>query len=494
MSESFASLFEAEAKQSPKRGQVRSYRTGEPVEGLVVSIGKDAVFVALDGKQEGFLESNEVTDADGNLTLKVGDVVRAMIVDAGRDGAPIKLGKSAPKGRGADGLISAKEAGLAVEGLVTGVNKGGLEVTVDGVRAFCPARAADNKFVGDLNGFVGQKLQFLVTQVKDGGREVVLSRRAVLDREAAEARAKIQDKLVVGAVLRGNVTSLRDFGAFVDLGGLEALLPASELSHDRSVRPADVVKIGDAIDVQILKIEPDEKRQGQQKITLSLKALAQDPWETAAEAFAEGSIKQGRVMRLTAFGAFVQLAGGIDGLLHISELSGELDEAGKMKLPVVGDQVSVRVLKVDVAQRRIALAPSDAPVRAPGTRGASAPAASLRQGAIVKGKVSGVERFGVFVQIEGNQGRGLLPAQELLKTRAGDLHKLFPVGMDITAKIVALDGSGKIRLSIEQMKADEERASFEDFRAKESARGGGMGALGQKLAKAGLLAGAKKGK
>ena len=496
-SDSFAAMFESEEKTRPKRGTGRGYNVGQPVEGVVVRIGRDAVFIELDGKSEGYLEDTELKDADGKLTVAVGDVVRAVVVSRSADDGVIRLGKSSPKGQGAEGLMRAKESGLAVEGVVSGVNKGGLEVVVDGQRAFCPARAVDVRFVSDLNEYVGQKLRFVVTSVKEGGREVTLSRRAVLEQEASEARAKIQDKLVAGAVLKGRVVSTREFGAFVDLGGVEGLLPASELSHDRQLRPDDVVKIGDEIDVQILRIEPDDKRQGQQKITLSLKALAGDPWDSVVTKLPDGSVHEGRVVRLAPFGAFVQLAPGLDGLLHVSELSGEATKEGGPPLPKVGDTISVRVLKVDREQHRIALAPSDAPLRAPGAGGgrpARGPSGGgLAQGAIVTGKVSRIEPFGVFIQIDGHNARGLLPASELQKLKGGDLHKSFPIGTELRSKVVAVDAAGKIRLSITAMKDDEERASFEDYRAKEHDRAGGaMGALGQKLAKAGLLNKGKK--
>ncbi|MBI2388183.1 MAG: S1 RNA-binding domain-containing protein [Deltaproteobacteria bacterium] len=473
-SESFAALFEAESKNKPRRAAGRGYSPGEVVEGTVVRVGKDAVFLDLDGKREGYIEITEVRDeSSGEVTVAIGDIVRATVINAGDGDGAVRLGKSMPKGRGAEGLQAAKDAQLPVEGTVTGVNKGGLEVTVDNVRCFCPARAVDTRFVQDLNVWIGQKLKFLVTQVS--GRDVVLSRRAFLEREADEARAKMGHKLVPGAVLEGVVTSTREFGAFIDLGGVEALLPASELSHDRSLRPADVVKPGETIRVQVLEVSQDDKRPGQQKITLSLKALAGDPWETTAKELTEGSIRDGRVVRVQPFGAFVQLAPGLDGLLHVSELTGE---EGQTKLPQVGDMVSVRVIKVDLAQRRIALGPSDRQPRA--VRAAS----TLVQGAVVKGKVSAVEKFGVFVQIEGGVGRGLIPAGELEK-RGGDFSKQFPVGTEVQAKIVAIDAAGKIRLSLSAAKADEERATFEDYRAKENERArGGIGSLGAKLQQA----------
>jgi small subunit ribosomal protein S1 len=464
MGESFAALFEAEAKNKPRKGAGRGYQTGESVEGTVVRVGRDAVFLALDGKQEGYIESIELAGE----TVNVGDVLRAVVVKAGEDS--IRLGRVAPKGRGTEGLAQARDAGLPVEGVVSGVNKGGLEVTVDGVRAFCPARQVDKGFVADLNTFVGQKLEFLVTKVDN--RDVVLSRRALLDRKADEAREKLAGKLVAGAVLEGRVSSIRDFGAFIDLGGVEGLLPGSELSHDRSLKPADVVKVGDAVTVQVIKVDSgDDKKQ---KITLSLKAMSGDPWESLAKDLAEGSVREGRVVRTAQFGAFVQLAPGLDGLLHVSELSGELDAQGQPKLPAVGDAISVRILKVDLEQRRIALAPSDAKPRAQRL-------AALAQGAIVTGKVSAVEKFGVFVQIDGQNARGLLPAAEIEK-RGGDLHKQYPVGTAVRAKVVAIDGAGKIRLSVTAADQQDERNTFEDYRARENERSkSNVGSLGAKL-------------
>ncbi|MBL8720553.1 MAG: S1 RNA-binding domain-containing protein [Myxococcales bacterium] len=485
--DSFAALFEAEAKSKPTR--TRGYSPGQSVQGTVVRVGKDAVFVTLDGKREGYLDLFELKERPA-----VGDVLRAVVIAAEGDSA-VKLGTVAPKGRGAEGLVQAMEGGLPVEGLVSGMNKGGLEVTVDGVRAFCPAKQVDVRFA-ELAQFIGQKLSFLVTQVKEGGREVVLSRRALLEREAEGLRAQLEGKLVPGTTLPGRVVSLRDFGAFVDLGGVEALLPASELSHDRGVKPEDVVKIGDAVDVQVLRVEDDPKRPGHKKITLSLKALSQSPWENVT--IPVGEIREGKVVRHAAFGAFVQLAPGLDGLLHASEVGD--------KLPAVGEVLRVKVLEVDPDRHRISLGLEGSVTKAERT----AAIARLSVGDVVNGKVSNVERFGVFLDL-GHRQRGLLPASEIDK-RGGDAHKQFPIGTEVKAKIVAIDGAGKVRLSLTALEADEERNRFDDFRAQAGAQGvgatpaataakksgqgqkgqkpsapAGLGSLGQKLAAAGLL-------
>lgn len=482
-SESFAALFEAEAKSKPTRA--RGYSPGQPVQGTVVRVGKDAVFLSLDGKREGWIDLFELKERPA-----VGDVLKAVVVSSEGDSA-VKLGVVAPKGRGAEGLLQALEGGLPVEGLVTGMNKGGLEVTVDGVRAFCPAKQVDVRFA-ELAPFVGQRLSFLVTQVKDGGREVVVSRRALLEREAEGLRAQLEGKLVPGATLPGRVVSLRDFGAFVDLGGVEGLLPASELSHDRGVKPEDVVKVGDALDVQVLRVEDDPKKPGHKKITLSLKALARSPWEDlASTGLAVGDIREGKVVRHAAFGAFVQLAPGLDGLLHASEAEGG-------KLPGVGDVLRVKILELDPSRQRLSLGLEGSVTKAERT----AAAARLSVGDVVTGKVSNVERFGVFLDL-GHRQRGLLPASEVDK-RGGDLHKQFPIGAELRAKIVAIDAAGKIRLSLTALEADEERMRYDDFKAQVGAKpaapaqpkGGkapgksapsGLGSLGQKLAAAGLL-------
>jgi small subunit ribosomal protein S1 len=459
--DSFAAMFEAEAAQPTRKKRVR---VGDRVEAVVVQVGRDAVFVELGDKQQAFLETAELREDDGTVPFAVGDVVRAHVVEVDESKSIIRLGKSMGKPGSTAAIEQAKESGVAVEGKVTGVNKGGLEVDLGGTRAFCPMSQVDAGFVEDPKNFIGQTLRFVVTEVKDGGKNVVLSRRALIERERGESAAKVMDKIVAGAVLRGTVTSTRDFGAFVDLGGVEGLIPRSEIAHDRSVAVADALKAGDGVEVQVREVkdgEPDKRGRVQKKITLSLKALAADPW--ADTDVAMGRVYKGTIVRSTEFGRFVRLAPGIEGLLHVSELSKSTKADEGEELLVV-----VKKLERDAKKIGLALAPDDAQA---GTIVTTASGPDVKVGGVVTGVVERIETYGIFVQIEGTKGRsgrGLVPNAELGVPRGTDLRKAFPEGTKVTAKVLET-GDGKLRLSIKGAKDAEERADFEAARGKGAA-------------------------
>lgn len=455
--DSFAAMFEREA--APKKAN-RSYRVGDRVEAVVVRIGRDAVFVELDGKQQAFLEAAELRDPDGTITVTEGEVVRAHVVEVDPRQGIVRLGRTL--GRGANAVMQAKESGVAIEGKVTGVNKGGLEVDLGGARAFCPISQVDTRRVEDAEAkaLIGQTLRFVVTDVRDEGRNVVVSRRALLEREASENASRTMADVRPGAVLRGTVTSVRDFGAFVDLGGVEGLVPRSEIAHDRSVAVSDALKAGDSVEVQVREIkdaEPGAKGPAK-KITLSLKALMADPWEGLD--VAPGRVLAGTVTRTTEFGRFVRLAPGVEGLLHVSEL-------GKSFQADEGQEIRVVVKKIDRDAKKISLAPAPDGAEVGSTLATS----EVRVGAIVRGKVERHETYGIFVQLEGTKGRagrGLVPSAELGVPRGTDLRKAFPEGSEVTAKVLET-GEGRLRLSIKGAKADEERADFEQARGKANA-------------------------
>lgn len=455
--DSFAAMFEREA--APKKAN-RSYRVGDRVEAVVVRIGRDAVFVELDGKQQAFLEAAELRDPDGTITVTEGEVVRAHVVEVDPRQGIVRLGRTL--GRGANAVMQAKESGVAIEGKVTGVNKGGLEVDLGGARAFCPISQVDTRRVEDAEAkaLIGQTLRFVVTDVRDEGRNVVVSRRALLEREASENASRTMADVRPGAVLRGTVTSVRDFGAFVDLGGVEGLVPRSEIAHDRSVAVSDALKAGDSVEVQVREIkdaEPGAKGPAK-KITLSLKALMADPWEGLD--VAPGRVLAGTVTRTTEFGRFVRLAPGVEGLLHVSEL-------GKSFQADEGQEIRVVVKKIDRDAKKISLAPAPDGAEVGSTLATS----EVRVGAIVRGKVERHETYGIFVQLEGTKGRagrGLVPSAELGVPRGTDLRKAFPDGSEVTAKVLET-GEGRLRLSIKGAKADEERADFEQARGKANA-------------------------
>jgi small subunit ribosomal protein S1 len=345
--EDFAAMLAESERDAPKAK--KRPRVGDQVTGKVISVGKDAVFVDVGGKAEGVLERAQVSDPEGKLLVKIGDVIEARVVaDAG--GAltlRVKLGRG-PEARGE--LEQAQELGIPVEGLVTEVVKGGVSVDVAGVRGFCPASQIDVRFVDDLATYVGQKLLFRITRYEP--RNLVLSRRALLEEDNAKRAIETRKKLEPGAVLRGKVVGFKPFGAFIDLGGIEGMLHVSELGYARVDKPEDMLSLGQEVDVAVLKIEPGEKGD---RISLSLKALANDPWRDMAATLVEGTRLKGKITRLQPFGAFVEIEPGVEGLVHISELGAGRRINHPKEVVAVAQEVEAVVLSIDHERHRIGL-------------------------------------------------------------------------------------------------------------------------------------------
>jgi small subunit ribosomal protein S1 len=366
--EDFAAMF-AESERAEK-GRPRARRDqpkpGDRVRGKIVSMGREAVFVELEGGGEGMLDPADLLGPDGTMGAAVGEAVDAIVVENPGFGRAMVLRRGL--GRGGDvraDLAQAAAAGIPVEGTVTAVIKGGVEVNVAGLRAFCPISQLDLRHVDDATAFVGQKLSFRLTRYEDDrrGPNLVLSRRALLEDEARARGAETRAKLTVGAVLPGVVTALKDFGAFVDLGGVEGMLHVSEIGFSRVTRPADVLSVGQRLQVQVIRIEKRADAKRPEQIALSLKSLETDPWEDAATRFPEGTRARGTVTRVAPFGAFVELAPGVEGLLHVSGLAEGADGAGAGR-PLrhardavkPGAALDVTVTAVDRERRRISLA------------------------------------------------------------------------------------------------------------------------------------------
>jgi small subunit ribosomal protein S1 len=350
--EDFAALFaESEAGTTARE---RRLAAGDVVRGRVISVGATTAFVAVGGKAEAAIDLGEFRDpATGDVTLQEGDEIEATVVDDGARSGSIKLKRVAGRGGHVPGeLEQAFANGIPVEALVTAEIKGGYEVQLGSVRAFCPGSQIDRRRT-EGRTYVGERLQFRITKLEGGGRNVVVSRRQLLEEEAAARAAETWTKLHEGAVVTGTVTSLRDFGAFVDLGGVEGLVHVSELGHGRVTDPADVLQVGQQIETQVVKLDTDAR--GNRRIGLSLRALAPDPWATARERFPAGSTARGTVRRLEQFGAFVELAPGLDGLVHVSRLALDRRVAHPRQVVSIGDEVEVTVVDVDPAKRRIGL-------------------------------------------------------------------------------------------------------------------------------------------
>lgn len=351
-----AALAAFEGGQAEKRKSLPA--VGERVSARIVSIGEQSAFVDLGGKAEGVIPLEQLTDDEGTVTVAVGDTVEGAVASIENDTVVLRVraghGPAAPAE-----LRQSYENGLPVSGTVQSVVKGGVEVAVSGLRAFCPISQLDSRYVEDASVFIGQRFDFRITRFEEGrGRpNLVLSRRVLLEEEARSRAAAARAAIAVGKVLRGKVTSLASYGAFVDLGGIEGLIHVSELGHGRVAHPQEVVAVGDEVEVQVLAITPPDAR-GRERISLSRRATTPDPWHAEAAKLTAGRRLTGRVRRLETFGAFVELAPGVDGLLHVSELAelGKLELRHPREVLEVGQSIEVTVLSIAPETRRISLA------------------------------------------------------------------------------------------------------------------------------------------
>jgi small subunit ribosomal protein S1 len=333
--EDFAAMFEAQGAQTSARLSKR-VRPGQLVEGPVVEIGADSVFLDIGAKSEGRIDRAQLLDKDGNLKVKVGDKLRATVASVSADGIQlvVAFGRA---GIDTQALELALQSGVPVEATVTKAVKAGLEVELGSVRAFCPASQVDLGFTQDLERFVGTKQFFKVIEIRDGGRSVIVSRKAVLKDERENQAKAVRERLVVGAELEGIVQTIQPYGAFIDLGGIEGMVHISELGHGRVDKVGDVVKIGETVKVRVLAVEPRGTSPTDLKISLSMKS-AEQPAETAA---AE-TVLQGKVAQVTNFGVFVDTEIG-RGLVPTSELGLPPNADPKRAFPV-GKDVEVVVL------------------------------------------------------------------------------------------------------------------------------------------------------
>ncbi|MCL2449111.1 MAG: S1 RNA-binding domain-containing protein, partial [Polyangiaceae bacterium] len=342
-----------------------------------------------------------------------------------------------------------------IDALVTGVIKGGVEVDLDGVRAFAPGSHVDLRLGADLSHLVGKRLPFVVTQYAKRGRDVVLSRKSMLEDEARKARIEALAKLKVGEELDGIVRSVVPFGAFVDVGGIEGLVPLKEMSHNRSDGPSDVFKAGEPTRVKVVMI--DDKG----KVWLSRRATIPDPWQQVAQKYSAGTRHTGKIVRLKDFGAFVELEPGVDGLIHTADLSLKRIE-DPSEVVKVGDSLEVVVSHVDGSQHKIALHPAPN-----GEAGDEAPQRVIPHKP-VKAKVANIESGGLVVRILGVTGRnarGYVTAAATGTPRGTELRKAFSVGQEIEAKVIEVDPRrGEVKLSIKALSDDQERNAYQQYR------------------------------
>jgi small subunit ribosomal protein S1 len=342
--EDFAAMFEASVK-------ARQFGRGQVVEGTVVAIGPKVAFVNIGGKGEAEIDVAELKDADGDIDVSVGDRIQAMVVST--SGGIVLSRKGVRNAATQRELEDAFHAGLAVEGKVAQTVKGGYEVRIARERAFCPLSQIDIVRTDDPELHVGRTYAFRVIEYKNGGKDVVLSRRKHLEEEQRASAVEVRKSIVPGAVLAGRVVSVPEFGAFVDLGGgIQGLLHASEMSWTRGTKPAEIVTPGDQITVKVLRVDD-----ATQKISLGLRQLLDDPWTAVAAKYEVGQVRSGRVTRVADFGAFVELEPGIEGLAHASTFAPTGRAGGGWaKAAPAGFIGAFEIVTIDTAQKRIGLA------------------------------------------------------------------------------------------------------------------------------------------
>ena len=465
--EDFAALFEASVK-------AMLYERGQTIEGTIVAIGPEVAFVNVGGKGEAVIEIAELKNANGVLDVAAGDRIRATVVStAGGLTLSRRLVRGAATARQ---LGDAFQAGLPVEGKVERAVKGGYEVRIAGERAFCPMSQIDTVRTTDPATHEGRVYTFRIIEYKQGGKNLVVSRRALLEEEQRASAAEIRRSIVAGAVLTGRVISVRDFGAFVDLGGgVQGLLHVSEMGWSRVSDASQVVAPGEEITVKVLRVDDDT-----QKIALGLKQLTENPWSKVDATYEVGQVRTGRVTRVAEFGAFVELEPGVEGLAHVSTFAptGRREEWSR-SVPV-GMTGAFEILSIDPKQKRIGVALAEEGSARAGATVSSESA--IVPGARLMGKVERHEKFGVFVFLAPGR-TGLMPLSETGVARESDVVKAFPVGTDVEVVVIEVDPSGRrIRLSRKAVLDAQEAEELREYTERtDAAPAEGFRSLGHKL-------------
>jgi small subunit ribosomal protein S1 len=452
-----------------------THAEGQMVEGRIVALGADVAFVDVGGKGEATIDIDELRDSDGELDVEVGDIVQGVVVST-RGGLRLshKLARGAVSRQR---LEDAYAAGLPVEGRVAKSIKGGYEIRIGEQRAFCPISQIDNAFTEDPSVHEGQLYTFRIVEFKREGKDLVVSRRALLEEEEQERAAEVRASIVPGAVLPGRVASVRPYGAFIDLGGgIQGLLHVSEMGWSRVSDPNQVVQPGDEIQVQVLGVDDEKGR-----ISLGLKQLQADPWSKADERYAVGQVLRAQVTRLADFGAFLELEPGIEALAHASTFPPTGKRDGWKETLQDGDSVAVEVLSIDVQQRRIGVAVVEEGSVRERTATPSSQAAIVA-GSRIRGRVERHESYGVFVFLAPGR-TGLIHHSETGVEKESDLKKLFPVGSEIDVLVLEVEPDGRrIKLSRQALLDGEQRKQAQEYAARqEGQQSEGFGSLAEKL-------------
>ncbi|MBQ7585908.1 MAG: 30S ribosomal protein S1 [Desulfovibrionaceae bacterium] len=458
-SEDFAALFEQQNAVSGQR-----LEPGQKITGTIIEITGDNVFVDVGIKVDGVMDRKDILDAEGHEVKKPGDTVEAWIVRKTPQEIRLSLSMS---GSGLAALEEACASKIPVEGRVTGPCKGGYSVEVLGKRAFCPG--SQMELLGEGEDVAGRQVQFLIMRIENHGRNIIVSHRALVDRERALNLEKILATLKVGDVIEGKVSRLVSFGAFVELApGVEGLIHISELAWSRVAQAEEAVSVGDLVRVKVLAITTTDKGT---KISLSRKQASDDPWDNLGDQLNAGKILEGKVMRLMPFGAFVEILPGVEGMVHVSEMAWGKRVHKPEEVVKIGDKVKVKILDLNLESRRISLSIRDAE---------GDPWADCAERFAVGNKVSGVveshSNFGIFVTL-APAITGLLPMQNLKNAKNhAELQALQP-GEPIEVVVQRLDlDARKISLApVGSLDVPEKENNEWKQHAKTSSEGKGQG-------------------
>jgi len=415
----------------------KKYSQGQKIKGKIARISDEWIFVDLGGgKSEGVIAKSELEDEQGQITVVEGDELEAQFLYL-QEGEIVLTTKVGGAKANKKQLEDAFRGHIPVEGYIVGEIKGGLEVKVSGVRAFCPSSHIELRRGGNLSKYIGKRLLFNILEYKEGGRNIILTRREILEEEQGKKIANLKESLQIGQEISGMVRSIQNFGAFIDLGGLDGLIPVSEMSWGRIENPSEVLKVGQRVQAKITSIDWDKQR-----ISLTLKHTQVDPWLTVSQRYEEGTWLQGTVVRLTEFGAFVELEPGVDGLVHISNLNVEQHVKHPKEVVEIGQKIDVRILKVDEQGRRISLTMEPERVN-PFKNGEL----GFKEGDLFEGKVESVKPYGIFVKLPSGL-TGLVPNEEMGTSKGAKHSQMFKVGAPMNVVVVGIDMENeKVRLS-----------------------------------------------
>ena len=440
MTESFAELFEQ------SQAHLAKLKPGSIVKGIVVDVRNDVVVINAGLKSEGIVPIEQFRNDDGEIDVGIGDEVKVALDSLENGfGETVLSREKAKRAMVWDELEEALEANATIVGRISGKVKGGFTVDIKDVRAFLPGSLVDVRPVRDPVYLEGKELEFKLIKLDRKRNNVVVSRRAVVESEHSEEREQLLEKLVEGAVLKGVVKNLTDYGAFVDLGGIDGLLHITDMAWKRVRHPSEVVEVGQELDVRVLKYDKERNR-----VSLGLKQMGEDPWDNIARRYPSNTRVFGKVSNVTDYGAFVEIEPGVEGLVHVSEMDWTNKNVNPAKIVQVGDDIQVMVLDVDEERRRISLG-----IKQVTSNPWETFAAIHKKGDKVEGQIKSITDFGIFIGLDGGID-GLIHLSDITWNSTGeDVARNYKKGDTLEAVVLAVDPEReRISLGVKQMEQD----------------------------------------